>query len=103
MKTARVIHINIAPEDWRSDSKYAYIGRGSKWGNRWIDGPITRLEAIRRYEKDLLAGDRLKELEELRGKILVCHCAPLPCHGDVLIKWLKKRLSSQMDASTSST
>lgn len=24
-------------------------------------------------------------LGELRGKDLVCFCAPLPCHGDVLL------------------
>jgi Domain of unknown function (DUF4326) len=25
-------------------------------------------------------------LPELRGKTLVCWCAPLPCHGDVLVE-----------------
>ncbi len=88
--SAIVIHINDAPEDWRSDSSYVYIGRGSNWGNRWLVDPLTRREAIERYEEDIVP-DRLKELEELRGKTLVCHCAPLPCHGDVLIKWLEKR------------
>jgi len=52
---------------------------------------LTRKEAIARYEDDIVP-TRLKELEEeLSGKILVCHCAPLPCHGDVLVKWLNKR------------
>ena len=83
---ARVVHINSAPEDWRSDPAFVYIGRGSKWGNRWLVGPLTRKEAIERFENDGPPVD----LEELRGKILVCHCAPLPCHGDVLVKWLKK-------------
>ncbi len=87
--SATVIHVNNAPEDWESDSAYVYIGRGSKWGNRWLVDPLTRREAIERYEKEIVP-DRLKELEELRGKILVCCCAPLPCHGDVLVKWLLK-------------
>jgi len=88
--SAIVVHINSAPEDWESDPDYVYIGRGSKWGNRWIVGPLTRREAIERYEKDIVPS-RLKELEELRGKFLVCHCAPLACHGDVLVKWLEKK------------
>lgn len=86
--SATVIHRNTAPEDWESDSSYVYIGRGSKWGNRWLAPPLTRREAVERYEKDIVP-DRLKELEELRGKILVCFCHPLPCHGDILIKWLE--------------
>jgi hypothetical protein len=48
---------------------------------------LTRREAVERYEKDIVP-DRLKELEELRGKILVCYCAPHQCHGDILVKWL---------------
>lgn len=30
------------------------------------------------------------EVEKLRGLRLGCHCAPLPCHGDVFIKWLEE-------------
>ena len=30
-------------------------------------------------------------LSELRGRDLVCWCAPKPCHGDVLIKWFCQR------------
>ncbi len=86
-----VVHINDIHEDWETDPDYVYIGRGSKWGNRYIVGPLTRREAIERYEADLADSPLLKELEELRGKFLVCHCAPLPCHGDVLVKWLSKK------------
>ena len=86
-----VINVSDAPEGWRSDPTFAYIGRGSKWGNRWLVGPLTRQEAIERYEADIQVDGRLEELGELRGKTLVCYCTPLPCHGDVLIKWLEKR------------
>ena len=88
--SATVIHRNSAPEDWESDSSYVYIGRGSKWGNRWLAPPLTRREAVERYEKDILEDGRVEELEELRGKILVCSCAPHQCHGDILVKWLSK-------------
>jgi hypothetical protein len=33
----------------------------------------------------------LTALPELRGRDLVCWCAPLPCHGDVLLELASKR------------
>jgi hypothetical protein len=30
--------------------------------------------------------DLLRALDELRGRDLVCFCAPLPCHGDLLLR-----------------
>jgi len=86
----KVVNIYSIPEDWESDPDYVYIGRGSKWGNPWIIGNLTRREVIERYEADLLDSALMDDLHELEGKFLVCHCAPLPCHGDVLVKWLKK-------------
>ena len=87
----KVVNIYSIPEDWESDPDYVYIGRGSKWGNPWIIGNLTRREVIERYEVDLLDSALMDDLHELEGKFLVCHCAPLPCHGDVLVKWLKKQ------------
>jgi hypothetical protein len=85
----KVVNIANIHEDWESDPDYVYIGRGSKWGNPWIIGNLTRREVIERYETDLQGSDLLADLHELEGKFLVCHCAPLPCHGDVLVKWLE--------------
>ena len=87
----KVVNITNIPEDWESDPDYVYIGRGSKWGNPWIIGNLTRREVIERYEADLLDSALMDDLHELEGQFLVCHCAPLPCHGDVLVKWLKKQ------------
>lgn len=65
-----------------------YVGRPSKWGNSFkagIDG--TREEVIAMYEKALLANEFLMgQLDELRGLDLVCSCAPLACHADVLLR-----------------
>ena len=67
-----------------------YIGRPSKWGNRFklTDG-ADRLRVIALYRADLV--HRLRtgrvtraELAELYGRPLVCWCAPLACHGHVL-------------------
>ena len=65
-----------------------YIGRGSKWGNPFKIGQhgdraavIARHEAWLRDQHALL-----RDLGELRGKDLVCFCAPAPCHGDLLLR-----------------
>lgn len=67
-----------------------YVGRPSKWGNpfRVGRGPLghTRDEAIRCYRDWLPTQPSLMAaLPELRGKVLACWCAPLPCHADVLL------------------
>jgi Domain of unknown function (DUF4326) len=65
-----------------------YVGRGSKWGNPFRIGPDGNRESvIKKYENWLAYQDNLlNSLNELRGRNLVCYCAPLQCHGDVLIR-----------------
>lgn len=65
-----------------------YIGRGSKWGNPFEIGKDgDRAEVIEKYkawllnQPELLASIPL----ELKGKDLVCYCAPKDCHGDVIL------------------
>ena len=70
-----------------------YIGRGSPWGNPYVLGKHgDRAEVIEKYRvyayakwvEDQAYG--IDWLEPLRGKDLVCYCAPLACHGDVLLE-----------------
>ncbi len=74
-----------------------YIGRPSKWGNKWSHIPFgtlaqyvvdSREEAIRCYEEDALSKPEFIAMikRELKGKILACYCYPLACHGDFLLK-----------------
>lgn len=66
-----------------------YIGRPSKFGNPFVIGQHgSRADVIARYETWLLSQPALVEAakRELRGKSLVCWCAPLACHGDVLLR-----------------
>lgn len=65
-----------------------YIGRPSKWGNPYRIGQNgSREEVIELYRQYLhRRKDLLACLHELRGKDLVCFCAPLDCHGDILLK-----------------
>ena len=63
-----------------------YIGRGSPWGNPFVIGVHgDRDEVIRRYECEVLPS---LNLEPLRGKDLLCYCAPLRCHGDSILRKL---------------
>lgn len=63
-----------------------YIGRPSKWGNPFSIGEHgNRAEVIEKYRNYINRNSNLlNSLHELKGKCLVCWCAPLACHGDVL-------------------
>lgn len=66
-----------------------YVGRGSKWGNPYHIGQDgDREDVIEKFELHLLNNKELMEqLPELRGKDLVCWCAPKACHADVLMEY----------------
>lgn len=70
-------------------SPYAvYVGRGSAWGNPYKlgdDGP--RNYVIQKYEKEILPS---LDLQPLRLKDLICYCAPLACHADILMREANK-------------
>ena len=61
-----------------------YCGRGSPWGN-----PYT----INKYRDRSIVCDLFEvkilpflDVSDLRGKDLVCFCAPLRCHCDALLE-----------------
>ena len=66
-----------------------YVGRPSRWGNPFVIGRDgTRDEIIAKYRAWVLAKPVLMAaLDELRGKNLVCWCAPERCHADVLLEF----------------
>lgn len=65
-----------------------YVGRPTKWGNPFVIGKYyLREEAVADYEKWIKTQPQLMAaLPELRGKDLVCWCAPCQCHADVLLR-----------------
>lgn len=71
----------------RSTLYDVYIGRPSKWGNPFVIGRDgSRDDVIRKYKAWLESQPQLvtQVRSELRGKVLGCWCAPMPCHGDIL-------------------
>ena len=89
METGRVVHCKADACDIRID-------RRTGWGNPFLIGKDgNREEVLQKYESWLrgtgFKGFRpvqrryiLTHLEELRGKVLGCWCAPNRCHGDIL-------------------
>lgn len=70
-------------------SQSVYIGRPSKWGNPFVIGKHgSREEVVAKFEEYILGKPELlaASKEELKGKDLMCFCAPRACHGDVLVR-----------------
>lgn len=70
-----------------------YVGRPSKWGNPFVIGRDgSRRVVMRKYAQWVSA--RMKDykddfgkemVRELKGKDLICWCAPEACHADILL------------------
>ena len=85
-KVLNLKHLNgVIPDN----AIYVGRGRGSKWGNPYkINKRTNRELAISLYQNyidDKIASNQI-DIIELRGKDLVCWCAPLPCHADYLLQ-----------------
>lgn len=65
-----------------------YVGRPTRWGNPFrMDDRTSRESAVQQHREWLLKQDELLcSLWTLRGKDLVCFCAPKPCHADILLE-----------------
>jgi len=96
IKITRVINIRDNPDvvSLKNSAKYGYSGRGSYWGNPYsmYDEGETREDVIRKFEYDFendnFPKKKKSEVYRLHGKTLGCFCKPLPCHGDVLARFL---------------
>ena len=110
-----IIVYNRAKEDYSNHpNNYPIYRGGSVLGNPYTDKPLSgtmavyrvkdRDEAIMRYSSyfDMQYG-RNKEFTAVIDEIyeiyksgqdvyLECYCAPLRCHGDIIVEKLQKRL-----------
>jgi len=74
------------------------IDRTTKWGNPFfigVDG--SRAMVIEKYRAWIWLSPLLNDVHELVGKDLECWCAPLPCHGDVLLALAAEYSSEETD------
>jgi hypothetical protein len=75
-------HKNQAPT-----SRDVYIGRPSKWGNPFVIGRDgNRQQVCEKFDRWIVTQPALMAAakSELKGKRLICWCAPDLCHGDTL-------------------
>ena len=75
--------------DQNIPAEAVYVGRGSNWGNPFVIGiDGDREEVIAKYSEWALDNWTSIDgwLAPLRGKDLVCFCAPKACHAEILIE-----------------
>lgn len=97
----KTIAVNIST--YQGEQETIYIGRkkdsNKHYGNpfRIGDWGVTRKESIKRFELWITGKDYqdveperrqwiIDNLDNLKGKALLCYCKPLDCHGDILVK-----------------
>lgn len=71
------------------NGKMVAIDRTSKWGNPFILGQDGDRDRVCDYFEEHYAPNKDSFTDsgnELKGKVLCCHCYPQRCHGDSLIK-----------------
>tara|TARA_R110000796_G_scaffold102920_1_gene211977 strand:- start:997 stop:1701 length:705 start_codon:yes stop_codon:yes gene_type:complete len=91
-----------AVRDAKANGRFVYIGRDYRqrpkgqrnWGNLAPNGKVDaskpdqhaeQVRAVEAFRKWIKSQPTLMtSVAELRGKVLVCHCKGLPCHGHVL-------------------
>ena len=91
MNFTRVVNMHRSEYD-------VYVGRPSIFGNPFCTKPgEDRMKTIAKYQSYFL--DRIKTdpefrqaAEDLKGKILGCHCKPKPCHADIIAAWCNGEL-----------
>ncbi len=95
--TMRVMNRHALNRPWPIGS--VYIGRGTPLGNPFVMGRDgDRAEVIAKYRVWLIAKIHERDTAVMRAmhalnheSILVCSCAPKPCHAEV-IKQLWRRI-----------
>ncbi|ACV50120.1 NrdA.1 conserved hypothetical protein [Delftia phage PhiW-14] len=71
----------------RTGEQGIYVGRPSRWGNYPGEG-YDRQEAVERFRRFCSENAAFREAikAELKGKNLICWCAPAYCHAEVLLE-----------------
>ena len=85
-------HTDLLLIPWaRAQGLYTYIGRRSKWENRFEIGRDGDRAAVVAQYRHWFAQQRAlqADLTALAGRVLECFCSPQLCHGEVLLEWLE--------------
>lgn len=87
-------------EECLKNPNYIYIGRNmsfyvkgankSKWANPFSVKKYGREKCLEMYKEYILKSDLMDDLDELKGKTLLCWCYPERCHGNILIELMEE-------------
>lgn len=88
----------LMPRVWNKRHKgipkdAVYVGRPTEWGNPYLIGVDgTREEVVEKFRQSVLKEPEYIDLIKikLKGKDLVCWCAPKACHADILLEIANK-------------
>ena len=79
------------PKEYRPHKDAVYVGRPTVWGNPFNGKDrIKNINDFRVYALKRLSKDP-KWLDPLKGKDLVCWCAPNDCHADVILELIENQ------------
>ena len=89
----RIVNLNsmnsIQRNQWLQDHENnVYVGRPSKYGNKYKLCNYSREEAVSLYKFNTLPLFTCAKLDLLRNKQLGCFCYPKLCHANVLVEAL---------------
>ena len=87
--SASEVAMNVYNKYRNPPADAVYIGRGSPFGNPFVIGKDgDRDEVCDKFERFIMRKPvliaRIKRV--LRGKDLICFCAPKRCHGETLLR-----------------
>lgn len=83
---------NVRDVGKRTNDHQVYVGRRTKWGNPYyMSQHGSREEVVELFRKYFYgSGTLMGAIHELEGKDLICWCAPLPCHADILLEFANR-------------
>jgi hypothetical protein len=98
-----VINIKDAPEGWKNNQEYVYIGMEGRGFDGYFGNPFLlydekeRLDILEQYKEwFLISLSKSKvfknKILKLKDKTLVCFCSPKPCHGDIIAEYLNNEI-----------
>ena len=99
--------VTIRVGNRKKDDEGTYVGRPTALGNPFPVPGLGRDKAVKKYEewlrgkiaeKDLTVCGALERLRQAAVRdgdlVLVCWCAPLKCHGDVIASTLAEYIAA---------
>lgn len=74
---------------WRMPGDTIYVGRPTRYGNKYTVKEYGRVGAVMLYERDIVKKEWYMSFvrKTLRGYNLACWCpVDQPCHADILLR-----------------